>query len=86
MFKVFTKIFGSKYERDVKSYSLNVDATNDFVAQYEQLSHDELRNKTIEFRSRIAEHLQDIDAEISSLRTEAEDGCRWSYQMEHDPV
>lgn len=73
MFKVFTKIFGSKYERDVKSYSLNVDATNDFVAQYEQLSHDELRNKTIEFRSRIAEHLQDIDAEISSLRTEAEE-------------
>lgn len=73
MFKIFTKIFGSKYERDVKTYSPIVETINDFTDQYQSLSNDELRNKTIEFKSRIREHLKDIDAEIATLRLDAEE-------------
>ncbi|MDQ3015928.1 MAG: preprotein translocase subunit SecA, partial [Bacteroidota bacterium] len=73
MFKIFTKIFGSKYERDVKTYSANVDTTNEFAEQYQSLSNDELREKTNDFKQRITEHLKDIDAEIASLRIDAEE-------------
>jgi hypothetical protein len=50
MFKLFTKVFGSKYERDVKTYGPNVEIINDFADQFKTLSNDELRNKSLEFK------------------------------------
>lgn len=73
MFKFLTNIFGSKYDRDVKAYSPKVEITNEFAEQFQSLSHDELRAKTLEFRERISAHLKDIDDEISNLRLEAEE-------------
>jgi preprotein translocase subunit SecA len=61
MFKLFTQIFGSKYERDVKAYSPIVETTNEFVAEYQSLTHDELRQKTNELKDKIKAHLRDID-------------------------
>ncbi len=72
MFEFVKKIFGTKYDRDVKTYQPLVEKTNKFFAQYESLSNDDLRNKTIEFRKRIAEHLEGIDSDISRLQKEAE--------------
>ncbi len=82
MFKIFTKLFGSKYDRDVKSYGANVEITNEFAAQYESLSNDELRQKTTEFKQRIAEHLKDIDAEIATLKTDAEETIDFTLKEE----
>jgi len=82
MFKIFTKLFGSKYERDVKNYSPNVEITNDFVAQFEALSNDELRRKTLEFRERIAEQLKDIDSEIETLKIDAEEATDFTVKEE----
>ena len=65
------KIFGSKYDRDVKQYSPIVEEINEYFNKYESLSHDELRNKTTEFRARITEHLKPINDEISQLELEA---------------
>ena len=73
MLKIFTKIFGSKYERDVKNYSPLVEITNEFFAQFQSLSNDELRQKTVEFKERIRTELRDIDDDIIRLRTEAEE-------------
>src|SRR5687768_6402679 len=73
MFKLFTKIFGSKYERDVKAYGPNVEIINEFATQYQALTHDELRNKTLEFQNRIKEHLKDVDEEIATLRQDADE-------------
>lgn len=77
MFKGITdsvkKIFGSKYERDVKSYMPIVDQINDVYESLGNLSHDELRNKSLEFRSRIADHLAGIDEDIQNLRDQAEE-------------
>jgi len=72
MFKIFTKIFGSKYERDVKAYSPVVDAINEFAVQYQSLDNDELRAKTLDFRSRIADYLADIDTELANIRNRAD--------------
>ncbi|MDZ4748139.1 MAG: preprotein translocase subunit SecA [Saprospiraceae bacterium] len=82
MFKIFTKLFGSKYERDVKAYSPVVEITNEFAAQYQSLTHDELRAKTLEFRERITAYLKDIDHEITSLRTDAEEDTDFSVKEE----
>jgi len=72
MFKILKKLFGTKYERDVKEYTPVVEEINANYAAYASLSHDELRNKTLEFRARIAEHLKGVDADLADLKKEAE--------------
>jgi preprotein translocase subunit SecA len=73
IFSGIQKIFGSKYDRDVKKYSPIVDETNEFFESYRNLSNDALRAKTTEFRDRIKEHLAGIDGDMASIRQEAED-------------
>ncbi len=72
MFNVIKKIFGTKHERDVKAYSPVVDEINDCFESYRNLTHDELRNKTHEFRERIKEHLKGIDTDIARLKSDAD--------------
>ncbi len=49
-----TKIFGSSNDRVIKSMRPHVAAINALEEKYQKLSDDELRNKTIEFREKIA--------------------------------
>ncbi|MDX1406599.1 MAG: preprotein translocase subunit SecA, partial [Saprospiraceae bacterium] len=72
MIGVIKKLFGTKYERDVKTYLPLVEETNIFFEEYQGLSNDDLRNKTQEFKQRIADHLQGIDEDIATVRHEAE--------------
>ena len=70
----FSKLFGgSKSEKDVKKIEHYVGKINKFFASYQSLSNDDLRNKTLEFRQRIKEHLTEIDEEISAKNKEAEE-------------
>jgi len=71
--KTIKKIFGSKYDRDVKKYQPYVEEINGYYEQYRSLSADALRQKTIDFRERIAEHLQGIDEDIATVRKQAEE-------------
>lgn len=71
MINFFKKVFGTKYDRDVKLYAPIVEKINEYYEEYHQLSDDELRNKTLEFRKRIAEHLTGIDQDIKSLEEES---------------
>ncbi|MCG8327839.1 MAG: preprotein translocase subunit SecA [Chitinophagales bacterium] len=66
------KVFGTKYDRDVNTYMPIVEEVNEFFESYEKLTNDELRNKTLEFRERIAEYLSDIDKEIDEIKAEAD--------------
>ncbi|MCB0640779.1 MAG: preprotein translocase subunit SecA, partial [Phaeodactylibacter sp.] len=66
------KIFGTKYERDVAKYGPVVDEINEHYESYRNLSNDELRNKTHDFKARIAEYLSEIDQEIENIKSEAE--------------
>ena len=72
MLKIFKNLFGNKYDRDVKKYLPIVDQINEKFSSFENLSIDELRGKTIEFRSRIAEHLKGIDDDVLKLKKDAE--------------
>jgi preprotein translocase subunit SecA len=71
MLGILKKIFGSKQDRDLVKYKDIVAQINNHFAAYNSLSNDDLRQKTLEFRERIAEYLQDIDAEINNINQQA---------------
>jgi preprotein translocase subunit SecA len=73
MFKFISKIFGgSKSEKDVQRISPLVTQINEFYASYQQLTNDQLRAKTVEFRQRIQEHMKPIDDQINTINEQAE--------------
>lgn len=72
MLGFLSKIFGSKSDRDIKHIRPLVDKIKEEFAKLESLSNDELRAKTSDFKQRITAYLADIDQEINSLKTEAE--------------
>lgn len=74
MLGFISKLFGgSKSEKDIKTIQPVVEKINEHFAAFQSLSHDELRNKTQDFRQRIKAHLQEIDDQISSLNKQAEE-------------
>src|SRR6188472_2570438 len=73
MLNFLSKIFGgSKSEKDVLRIKPNVAKINEFYQQYQQLTNDQLRGKTVEFRERIQEHLKPINEEIKALNEQAD--------------
>ncbi|MBK7797603.1 MAG: preprotein translocase subunit SecA [Saprospiraceae bacterium] len=72
MFNFLKKVFGTKQDRDVKEYNPKIQLILNYQQEYSNLSNDDLRNKTLEFRSRIKEYLAPIDAKIDQLREQAE--------------
>jgi preprotein translocase subunit SecA len=51
MLQFFKNLFGSKHERDVEDLYPIVDEINSHTASLQQLTDDELREKTTEFRT-----------------------------------
>ena len=73
MLKLISKILGgNKSEKDVAKIRPIVAKVNHFFEQYRSFDNDTLRNKTVEFKQRIKEHLKEIDAEIEGKQNEAE--------------
>ncbi len=71
MLNFITKLFGTKFERDVKKYTPVVEEVLKRQEELLELSHDELRQKTHAFKARIEDHLAGIRADIEALRNEA---------------
>jgi len=73
MIGFFTKLFGgSKSDKDVKRIQPLVVEINKYFKEFQHLSHDELRNKTQEFKALIKNHLATIDAEIQDKKLAVE--------------
>ncbi|WP_316798778.1 preprotein translocase subunit SecA [Pedobacter frigidisoli] len=72
MLGFLAKIFGSKSERDIKTIQPLVVKINEQYSKLSALSNDELRGKTIEFKSRIADFLTEVDGKIAALKADAE--------------
>jgi len=68
--KLIKKVVGDPHEREVKRLQPRVDEINGHYAEYESLTDDQLRAKTEEFRSRIAEATADVREELEELRAE----------------
>ena len=73
LIKSIAKVFGgNKSERDVQQLLPVVAKVNEWFQEYNALSHDQLRAKTIELKQRISDGLADIDAQIDAIKSEIE--------------
>ena len=67
MFGFIKKILGSKSDKDLKDLYPLVDDINIEFDKLKNISDDELRNKTFEFKKIIQKNLKDSDQEINNL-------------------
>ncbi|MEX1201629.1 MAG: preprotein translocase subunit SecA [Ferruginibacter sp.] len=73
MLGIISRLFGgSKSEKDLKPITPLVEKSNRFFAEYQNVSNNHLRNKTVEFKVRIQSHLLPIDENINSKKAAAE--------------
>ena len=68
MFGFIKKILGSKSDKDLKDLYPLVDDINSEFDKLKNISDDELRNKTFEFKKIIQKNLKDSDQEINNLK------------------
>jgi len=62
-----SKIFGSKHDRDIKRVQPIVDQINQAYEQFENLSDDELKGKTQDFKDRIESATKEVVTELKEL-------------------
>ncbi|MES2377673.1 MAG: preprotein translocase subunit SecA [Bacteroidota bacterium] len=72
MLNFISKLFGSKSERDVKAILPLVEKVKAEFAKLDQLTNDELRARTLDFKETIKTGLAKIDEEIASIKAETE--------------
>jgi preprotein translocase subunit SecA len=78
------KLFGSANDRRVRSYQPRVNAINALEKELEQLSDDELRARTVEFRKQVAEGTSLDDLLVPAFATVREAGKRTLGQRHFD--
>ena len=67
------KLFGSKSQRDLKEVQPFLDATLKVYPSIKELSNDDLRAKTLEFKERIQSAIKTEEEELASLRQRIEE-------------
>ena len=84
-FNPLKKLFGSRNDRLMKTYRKTVVSINALEGQFEQLSDEQLRNKTQEFKDRVAagETLDDLMVEAFAVVRE---GSKRVMKMRHFDV
>jgi len=65
---VLEKVFGSKHEKDIKRLTPVVEEINRIYETLKDLTDDELRSKTDEFKARIQGHIGETRQQIEDLR------------------
>ena len=73
MLKIFSKLFGTKADRDLKELMPYVGRINAEFDQLATISNDELRQRATDLREYIAEQLKPIDDQVATLKQQAED-------------
>lgn len=76
---VLRAILGNKHERDVKKILPVVDEINRYDAQYESLTDDQLREKTIELKERIKELTQDEASAVAEIKNKIQTSSDHNY-------
>ncbi|MVN21177.1 preprotein translocase subunit SecA [Mucilaginibacter arboris] len=72
MLGFISKLFGNKSERDVKGVQPLVEKIKAEFSKLDQISNDELRAKTLDFKARIKAGLEKTDAQIQAAKDEVE--------------
>jgi preprotein translocase subunit SecA len=69
---ILSKIFGDKSAKDQKEFQPYVDRVHHFSNAFSHLSDDQLRDKTAEFKQRIAEATSELNKRLEAIVEEAE--------------
>ena len=72
MLKALKNLLGTKSDRDIKAIMPFVKSVQAVYDSISQLSNDELRAKTPEFKERIADYIADEENEIKEIRAQIE--------------
>ena len=72
IFDFATKIFGNKYDKDLKEINPIIEKIKSVYPSIESLSNDELRAKTSDFKKQIEDATKDTYKEIDNLKEKAE--------------
>jgi preprotein translocase subunit SecA len=80
-----TKIFGSRNDRLLKTYRKAVEQINRLEPQFEQLTDDELKAKTEEFKQRLAQG-ESVDAVLPEAFAVVREGSKRIMKMRHFDV
>lgn len=83
--KVIKKLFGSRNERLLRAMARQVGAVNALESDFEKLSEEDLRNKTAEFRERLAGG-ETLDALLPEAFAAVREAARRSLGMRHFDV
>ena len=73
MANFLTKLFGNKSQRDLKEVTPFKEATLKVYPVIKELSNDQLRAKTIEFKKRIQEKIEVEETELATLHKRIEE-------------
>ena len=68
---ILSKLFGNKYDKDVKLIAPIVKEINKQYGQLSPLTNDELRNKTIDLKTQINDFVAEERAQINKLKEES---------------
>lgn len=82
--KSLSKLFGNKSERDIKELLPILENIKAEYPKLQNLSNDQLREKTTEFRARIDSHLKEIRAEISEIQNRANNDTEISLDQKEE--
>jgi len=83
---LITKIFGSKHDRDITRISPMVDEINQYYQQYHELSDEELRFKTIEFKRKIRNNVDEIQAQLNHLKQQLQQDIDEENRIDPDDI
>ena len=67
MLKIFTKLFGSKHDKDIKKIQPTIERINEIFSSLSSLSDDELRLKTASLKDRIQSALAETEQKRNDL-------------------
>ncbi|MEY4883291.1 MAG: hypothetical protein RIS34_1145 [Pseudomonadota bacterium] len=82
---ILTKIFGSRNDRLLKQYKTVVARINAMEVEFEKLSDDELRGKTLNFKERVAKG-ESLDSLLPEAFAVVREGSKRAMKMRHFDV
>ena len=83
---LLAKVFGNKHDRDITRMTPIVAEINRYCQNFHELSDEELRFKTIEFKKEIHEKTQDIQAELLLLNNQLQQDSSGEEGADHEEM
>lgn len=87
MLQFISKLFGSKHEVDIKHITPYVEEINQYYEEFKELSDDDLRVKTEQFKHKIKEATQEIENRLAELHEQLkDDNPDFDHQKIYDEI